>query len=174
MSVTRDIVILGGPNEAGKTTTAQLLLPRTLAMREFVNADEIARGLSPFNTDGAAMAAGRVMLQRLAQLVERGESFAFETTCAGRQHVRWLPVAKANGWRLDLIYLWLRSPEMAIARVARRVRGGGPDIPPDVVRRRWRAGLVNMRRLYLPLADNARIYDNSGEQPIADSEAHRG
>jgi predicted ABC-type ATPase len=162
----RDVVILGGPNGAGKTTTAQILIPKAMGIREFVNADEIARGLSPFNAQGASVAAGRVMLRRIPELVGRGESFAFETTCAGLQHLRWLAAAKAAGWRLNLIYLWLATPELAIERVARRVRDGGHDIPPDVIRRRWRSGLGNMKRLFLPLVHNAFIYDNSGADPI--------
>jgi predicted ABC-type ATPase len=158
-----DIVILGGPNGAGKTTAAQVVLPQQLDIREFVNADEIARGLSPFNPGGAAFAAGRLMLERIRNLVQDRRSFAFETTCAGRSHISLLQRCKAEGWRVTLVYLWLPSVEAALNRVARRVRQGGHDVPASVVIRRYWAGLANMHDLYLPLADLAFIYDNSDE-----------
>jgi predicted ABC-type ATPase len=159
----KDIVIIGGPNGAGKTTAAPAVVPTQLGIHEFVNADEIARGLSPFNFEGAAVAAGRLMIERIQALVRSGESFAFETTCSGRAYVHWLQACKAEGWRVTLLYLWLPSPQAAVDRVARRVREGGHRIPADVVIRRYKAGLVNMRHLYLPLADVAAIYDNSDE-----------
>jgi len=158
-----DIVILGGPNGAGKTTAAQVVLPQQLDIREFVNADEIARGLSPFNPGGAALAAGRLMIERIRKLVQDRQSFAFETTCAGRSHISLLQRCKAEGWRVTLVYLWLPSVEAALDRVARRVRQGGHDVPESVVIRRYWAGLANMHDLYLPLADLALIYDNSDE-----------
>jgi predicted ABC-type ATPase len=160
----KDIFILGGPNGAGKTTAANRLLPVRLRTREFVNADEIARGLSPFNVEGVAMAAGRIMIDRIRDLVRQGEDFAIETTCSGRQHAVWLANCKRNGWRITLFFFWLSSPELAVERVARRVRNGGHAIPPDVIRRRYAGGIRNMRRLYLPLADTASIYDNSDGQ----------
>jgi predicted ABC-type ATPase len=158
-----DVVILGGPNGAGKTTAAQVVLPRQLDIREFVNADEIARGLSPFNATDTAVAAGRLMIERMRILVSEQRSFAFETTCAGRAHVGLLRRCKAAGWRITLVFLWLPSPQTALDRVARRVRSGGHDVPHDVVVRRYWAGLANMRQRYLPLADLAFIYDNSDE-----------
>jgi predicted ABC-type ATPase len=160
----KDIFILGGPNGAGKTTAANALLPAGLRTREFVNADEIARGLSPFNVEGVAMAAGRIMIDRIRDLVRQGEDFAIETTCSGRQHAVWLADCKRDGWRITLIFLWLASPELAVERVARRVLQGGHSIPPDVIRRRYAGGIRNMQRLYLPLAENASIYDNTDGQ----------
>ena len=157
----KDIIILGGPNGAGKTRAAPAIIPHHLRIREFVNADEIARGLSPFNPDGVAIAAARLMLERMRELVQDGESFAFETTCAGRAYVPWLQGCKARGWRITLLFLWLPTPQAAIDRVARRVRQGGHQIPSEVVIRRWKAGIANMRDFYLPLADTAAIYDNS-------------
>jgi predicted ABC-type ATPase len=121
----KDIVIIGGPNGAGKTTAAQELVPLELGIREFVNADEIARGLSPFNAEHAAVAAGRLMIERMQALVRSGDSFAFETTCAGRAYAPWLRDCKARGWRVALLFLWLPTPETALDRVARRVRQGG-------------------------------------------------
>jgi predicted ABC-type ATPase len=157
----KDIIMIGGPNGAGKTSAAEELVPRELNIREFVNADDIARGLSRFNPEGAAIAAGRLMIDRMRALVRAGESFAFETTCAGRGYAPWLRECQTHGWRVALLFLWLPTPEAALDRVARRVREGGHAIPKDVVVRRWKAGLANMRHLYLPLSDGAQIHDNS-------------
>jgi predicted ABC-type ATPase len=159
----KDVVVIGGPNGAGKTTAAPQLLPMSFSIREFVNADEIARGLSPFNPQGSAVAAGRVMLDRIRALVEAGESFAFETTCAGRGYARLLRACRHAGYRSMLIFLWLPSVNDALTRVARRVKDGGHGIPDDVVRRRYAAGLRNMHHVYLPLVDFALIYDNSDD-----------
>jgi predicted ABC-type ATPase len=158
-----EVIVLGGPNGAGKTTSAQFLLPKNLKIVEFVNADEIARGLSPFNPEGTAIEAGRLMLERIRAFVEAKQSFALETTCAGRSHARMLRTCRAAGYRVTLLFLWLPSPEVAASRVARRVREGGHHIPPDVIHRRYWAGLRNMRHLYLPLAHVALIVDNSDE-----------
>jgi predicted ABC-type ATPase len=156
----REIVLIGGPNGAGKTTAARVLLPG-IGIGEFVNADEIARGLSPLGAEQAALAAGRAMLARIHALVAQGTSFAFETTCSGRAYERLLRKCRAEGWRLTLVFLWLPSADLALDRVARRVREGGHAIPPEVVVRRFRAGLSNMMRIYLPLADQVSIHDNS-------------
>jgi predicted ABC-type ATPase len=104
-SVYKDVVMIGGPNGAGKTTAATTLLPKELPIREFVNAAEIARGLSPFNPEGSALAAGRLMIERIHELIGRGESFAFETTCSGRAHVQTLAKCRDAGYRLTLIFL---------------------------------------------------------------------
>jgi predicted ABC-type ATPase len=157
----KDLVVIGGPNGAGKTTWAYRRLSPTLRIREFVNADEIARGISPLNPEASAVVAGRLMLDRLNELVEAGDSFAFETTCSGRGHARLLKRCRAIRYRITLIFLWLPSSELALTRVARRVSRGGHHIPQDVVIRRYTAGIRNMRDLYLPLADSAFVYDNS-------------
>lgn len=156
----KDIIILGGPNGAGKTTAAEILLPQKLRIHAFLNADEIARGISPDHVEAAAFEAGRIMIERMRDLVREGQSFAFETTCAGKSYVRLLKECHKAGWRISLIYLWVPSPEYSIARVARRVSQGGHHIPDEVIRRRYQTGLWNMRHLYLPLADDASIYDN--------------
>jgi len=132
----KEIIVIGGPNGAGKTSTAQMLLPSSLGVREFVNADEIARGLSPFNIEGAGMSAGRLMLQRMDELAKRGQNFAFETTCSGRTHNNFLNRCKGGGWRISLLFLWLPSPQAALDRVAQRVREGGKSIPDHVIERR--------------------------------------
>jgi len=160
----KDVVMIGGPNGAGKTTWAYRRLSPTLEIREFVNADEIARGISPLDPEASAVAAGRLMLDRLSELVDGGNSFAFETTCSGRGHARLLERCRAVGYRITFIFLWLPSAEMALSRVARRVSQGGHRIPDEVVVRRYSAGLRNMRDLYVPLADMALIYDNTNER----------
>lgn len=157
---TRDIFILGGPNGAGKTTAARTLLPEFFGMRDYLNADEIAREISPHDVDAAAFAAGRRMIERMRELVLLGRSFGFETTCAGRSHLPLLERCKADGWRIRLLFLWLPSPALASQRVSRRVREGGHGIPEETIYRRYETGIVNMRDLYLPLADDAEIYDN--------------
>jgi len=171
---TKDVVMIGGPNGAGKTTAAATVLPRMLGIREFVNADEIARGLSPFNPEGSALAAGRLMIERMYDLMHGGESFAFETTCSGRGHLQTLLKCRDAGYRVTLIFLWLPSPDVALARVARRVAQGGHGIPDDVVIRRYAAGLRNMRQLYLPIADIAYIYDNTDQGGILIAERRPG
>jgi predicted ABC-type ATPase len=137
------------------------LLPSALGIGEFVNADEIARGLSPFKPETSALAAGRIMLRRMRELASSGKSFAIETTCAGLGHVHLLRRCKAMGYRVVLIFLWLPSVQTAIARVAQRVGSGGHYVADAIVIRRYTAGLRNLRRLYLPLADMGFIYDNS-------------
>jgi predicted ABC-type ATPase len=169
-----ELIVLGGPNGAGKTTAAEVLLPRKLAIAEFVNADEIARGLSRFNPDGAGFAAGRLMLMRMRDLASGTRDFAFETTCSGRGHVRFLRECKQAGWRIRFLYLRLPSPEMAVERVAKRVADGGHSVPADIVIRRYRAGWRNMLTYYLPLADAAAIYDNGGDMPILVAERATG
>jgi predicted ABC-type ATPase len=154
-------VVLAGPNGAGKSTTAPSLLRGALGVTEFVNADVIARGLSGFQPEGAALAAGRVMLARLRDLARRRESFAFETTMASRLLARWLAGLIAKGYRFHLVFLWLPSADMAVARVAERVRMGGHGVPDETVRRRYDVGLRNFLRLYRPLAESWRVYDNS-------------
>jgi predicted ABC-type ATPase len=156
----KDIVILGGPNGAGKTTAASVVLPEKLRLNAFLNADEIARRISPGNVETAAFEAGRLMMEQMRDMVRDGQSFAFETTCSGKSYIRSLKECQKAGWRVSLIYLWVPSPEYSIARVARRVSEGGHYIPDEVVRRRYLTGLWNMRHLYLPLADDATIYDN--------------
>ncbi|MGH6878158.1 MAG: AAA family ATPase [Rhizomicrobium sp.] len=157
----KDIVLIGGANGAGKTTAAQDLLSRDVGIVEFVNADEIARGLSPFAPQNQTVASGRAMLERIRAHVRGSISFAFETTLSGRTYAPILSACKKDGWRVTLLYLWLPSPAAAIDRVARRVRQGGHAVPDNVVVRRYSAGLRNLHHVYLPLADMAQIYDNS-------------
>ena len=157
------LVVIAGPNGSGKSTTAPVLLRDTLAVSEFVNADRIASGLSEFNPEGVAFAAGRLLLRRVHELAHRRVDFAFESTLSSRSFVPFLAAARSDGYRVHLIYLWLASPALAIARVARRVREGGHPVADEIVARRYRRSLANFFGLYQPLADTWRIYDNSGE-----------
>ena len=154
-------IVLAGPNGAGKSTLAPDLLQGTLSVREFVNADVIARGLSAFAPEQVAMAAGRMMLRRLRELVTDRVSFAFETTLAGRSFVPWIRRAVEASYTFHLLFLWLPSPDSAVRRVADRVRMGGHGIPAEVIRRRYRAGLRNFFQIYRPLATTWRMYDTS-------------
>lgn len=170
----KEIVILGGPNGAGKTTAARVLLREFLGLHAFVNADELARSINAFTADLTPLAAGRLMLTRLREVIAQEVNLAIETTCAGRSYVPVLSKCKSAGWRITLIYLWLPSPEIAVARVARRVREGGHGVPADAIRRRFHAGLRNLLGLYLPLADTAAIYDNGGAKRVLIAEREFG
>ena len=156
------VIVLAGPNGAGKSTAAPTLLAGTLQVTEFVNADVLAHGLSAFQPETVAIQAGRIMLSRLHQLAESRVSFAFETTLASRSFVPWIADLRRSGYECELLFLWLPSPEMAIARVEERVRLGGHDVPRDVIRRRYDLGLQNFFKLYQALADRWRFYDNQG------------
>lgn len=155
------IIIIAGPNGAGKSTTAPSLLKGTLEVKEFVNADTIAQGLSAFRPEGAAFHAGRVMLKRIHHLAKERTDFAFETTLASRTFAQWIKDLKKTGYIHHLVFLWLPSAEFAIARVAERLRMGGHNVPEEVVRRRYAKGIRNLFSLYMPLADTWRVYDNS-------------
>jgi predicted ABC-type ATPase len=154
-------VVLAGPNGAGKSTTAPYLLKDALAVDEFVNADTIAQGLSAYRPEAAAVTAGKVMLERLRTLADLRRDFAFETTLSGRSHARWLRELQAAGYRTHLIFLSLPSADLAVARVADRVRRGGHHVPDDVVRRRFGAGLKNLFSVYMDAVDAWAIYDNA-------------
>lgn len=155
------LYIIGGCNGAGKTTASYIVLPDILDCREFVNADEIAHGLSPFNPTDVAIEAGRLMLQRIEELLAREESFSIETTLATRSYVNLIRRAHAKGYKVTLVFFWLNSAELAIQRVAERVSKGGHDIPVEIIRRRYVSGIRNLFNLYAPEVDSWSIYDNS-------------
>ncbi len=161
MAISPLVVVLAGPNGAGKSTSAAHLLRGALAVDEFVNADTIAQGLSAYRPESAAVTAGRVMLDRLRFLARERRDFAFETTLAGQGHARWLQNLRAAGYRAHLIFLALPATELAVARVAERVRQGGHDVPEAVVRRRFLAGLRNFFEVYRTAVDGWHMYDNS-------------
>jgi len=155
------VVVLAGPNGAGKSTAAPFVLRDALAVTEFVNADRIAQGLSAFNPEAVAVEAGRLMLARLDELARRHDTFAFETTLASRSFAPWLRTRRDEGYDVYLVFLWLPDPEAAMRRVADRVRRGGHNVPSDVVRRRYAAGLRNFFELYQELAAEWHMYDTS-------------
>ena len=164
------IVVIAGPNGAGKSTSAPAVLRGTLKVNEFVNADVIARGLSAFQPERVAMAAGKLMLMRLRELAEHRDSFGFETTLASRSFAPWIESLLKTGYEFHLLFFWLPSPEMAVARVRERVRSGGHDVPPETVERRYYGGIRNFFELYQPLAKTWKVYNNeqrSGARLIA-------
>ncbi len=146
------LIVIAGPNGAGKSTTAPSLLRDALRVSEFVNADAIAGGLSAFRPESVAIPAGRAMLDRIRQLAEARAAFAFETTLASRSFAPWLVRLKRHGYHVV---------DLAVNRVAARVRRGGHDVPEGTIRRRYERGLRNFFRLYLPLADSWQMFDNS-------------
>ena len=161
MSPKLNLYIIAGCNGAGKTTASFTVLPEMLDCREFVNADEIAKGLSPFNPEGVAIQAGRLMIERILHLLKEGETFAFETTLATRSYVNLIQRAQKRGYFVTLLFFSLSTPEQAIVRVAKRVSQGGHNIPTDVILRRYDAGLQNLFQLYIPVVDYWALYDNS-------------
>jgi len=162
----RRILIVAGPNGAGKTTFACEYLPQEAGCPIFINADLIAEGLSPFAPELVAIRSGRLMLQMIRDHATRGDSFAFETTLAGRNYARAIPRWQGDGYSVTLFYLSLPTVDLAISRVAERVRQGGHHVPDDVVRRRYFAGRENLETLYKPIVDEWILYDNSGPQPL--------
>jgi predicted ABC-type ATPase len=156
-----NLYIIAGCNGAGKTTASITILPEILQCNQFVNADYIAYGLSPFNMESVAIEAGRIMLRRIDELLEALEDFAIETTLSTRSYVSLVHRAKRLGYKVSLIYIWLNSPELALRRVGERVRKGGHNIPADVVKRRYFKGINNLFRLFMPICDSWIIADNS-------------
>ena len=161
MDSKKQLYIISGCNGAGKTTASYTVLPDVLECKEFVNADEIARGLSPFNPESMAIEAGRLMLQRINELLRNQQNFSIETTLATRTYTRLVHRAQEQGYKVNLIYFWLSSPDLAIQRVAQRVRNGGHDIPKEVVIRRYQAGINNFFNIYMPCVDYWLLADNS-------------
>lgn len=162
----KKIIIIGGPNGAGKTTFARAFLPEEAHCPRFINADLIAAGLSPFAPEAAAVKAGRLMLREIADCVETGESFAFETTLSGLAYLRHIREWRALGYHVSLFFLTLPSEDMAIARVAERVRQGGHSIAEAVIRRRFIAGRRNFEVYYRNAVDAWVCYDNAGDEPV--------
>lgn len=159
------IYIIAGPNGAGKTTFANSFLPTFAKCREFLNADLIAAGLSPFNPESQAFRASELLLQRIDELVASHNSFSFETTLAARSYRNSILNWKAKGYQVFLVYLWLPSADVAVERVATRVKEGGHFIPEEVIRRRYRRGLANLFELYQPVVSTVQIRDGSRLPP---------
>lgn len=168
------LYIIAGCNGAGKTTASFTILPEVLDCKEFVNADEIAKGLSPFQPETVAFQAGRIMLTRVKELLAEGKTFAFETTLATKSYHLLVKEAQARGYVVSLLFFWLNSPTLAIDRVRTRVMEGGHNIPPETILRRYHGGLRNLSEIFLPIVDLWTVIDNSGSNPeiVAFSKAH--
>lgn len=166
MDQRKKIVMIAGPNGAGKTTFAREFLPHEAHCPEFINADLIAAGLSPFQPAAAAVQAGRLMLREIAARVTVGRSFAFETTLAGRYFAGQIPKWREQDYRVKLIFLSLPDPDMAIARVTARIAQGGHSVPEPDIRRRFVRGLRNFEEIYKGLVDSWVLYDNAGQEPL--------
>ena len=165
------LFIISGCNGAGKTTASYTVLPEMLDCKEFVNADSIAAGLSPFNPEGVAVAAGRIMLKRIEELMSEGANFAFETTLATRSYTSLIKRAQSMGYLVTLVYFWLNDVTLAKQRVAKRVSRGGHNIPVETIERRYYKGIKNFHELFYPICDYWLLIDNSNEMTfIAEGE----
>jgi predicted ABC-type ATPase len=162
--MTKRILMIAGPNGAGKTTMTLELIRSCSMLYEFINADEIARGLAPKHPESMALTASKLMIKRLKELLDADQSFAFETTASGTNYVKHLKSAKAKGYEISLTFLWLSKPEEAVRRVAQRVKQGGHHVPEEAIVRRYYSGIKNLILHYLPLANEAFILDNSSEE----------
>ncbi len=169
-----NIYIIAGCNGAGKTTASFTVLPEMLDCHEFINSDEIAKGLSPLNYSNAAIESGKIMLKKINQLIEKGVDFAFETTLAAKVFVRTIKKAKKAGYHVTLLFFWLDSVQLANERVKNRVLEGGHDVKPEVVKRRYYAGLKNLFELYLPICDYWMLFDNSRIHSELIAEGYKG
>ncbi|MDP2162138.1 MAG: zeta toxin family protein [Flavobacterium sp.] len=161
----KNLYIIGGCNGAGKTTASFTILPEILDCKEFVNADEIAKGLSPFQPEKVSFESGRIMLHRINELLEINQNFAFETTLATKSYKSKVIEAQAKGYNVTLLFFWLQNVDLAIERVKTRVQEGGHNIESEVVKRRYVNGIRNLFNLYLPIVNEAMIFDNSGGKP---------
>ena len=173
--MSKQLYIIAGCNGAGKTTASFTILPEVLDCKEFINADEIAKGLSPFQPESVAMQAGRIMLARMEELLQKGETFAFETTLATKSYKQKIEWAQANGYEVTLLFFWLDSPNMAKKRVAQRVAEGGHSIPSQTIERRYHNGITNLFAIYIDMVDICYIFDNSEgrKELIAQKERHK-
>jgi len=169
----KNLYIIAGPNGSGKTTFVHKFLPEYAGCIHFVNADLIAAGLSPFSPDTAVIRAGKIMLEQIQEHIKAGHDFAFETTLAGKTYVRLLNDLKKKNYKIHLFYLWLRDVDLAIKRIAERVKTGGHNVPSNLVLRRFNRGLHNLSHVYRPLLDSLILFDNSADFPrlIVDEEA---
>ncbi len=168
------LFIVAGCNGAGKTTSSFVVMPEVLHCKEFVNADSIAAGLSPFHPESVAIEAGRLMLRRISLLMEAKENFAFETTLSTRSYIQLIKKARAAGYHVTLCYFWLSSPQQAQNRVRSRVAKGGHHIPENMITRRYQRSVDNLAELYIPVVDKWVVYNNSGEEPQLVAEGEKG
>jgi predicted ABC-type ATPase len=161
----KNVYIIAGPNGSGKTTFAKKFLPDYAKCQNFVNADLIAQGLSPFSPRAAAIKAGRLVLEQIRNLAEKNVDFAFETTLAGKSYIPFLKELKKKGYSINMFFLWVPNSELALSRIKDRVASGGHDVPAADVKRRFHRGLVNFLKLYKPLADTWLLFNNEDAIP---------
>ena len=161
----KNVYVIAGPNGAGKTTFAKEFLPRYVHCPNFVNADLIAQGLSPFSPDIVAIKAGRLLLEQIHKFADKNVDFAFETTLAGKGHATFLRKLKEKGYAIYLFFLWIPSKELALARIKERVARGGHSVADEDVRRRFDRSIQNFLTLYKPLFDSWNLFDNSTARP---------
>ncbi|MBP5984338.1 MAG: zeta toxin family protein [Fluviicola sp.] len=157
----KNLYIIAGCNGAGKTTASFTILPEIINCKEFVNADEIAKGLSPFQPEKVAFESGRIMLNRIDELLKENESFAFETTLSTRSYKNKINTARKKGYTITLLFFWLQNVELAKERVKIRVLEGGHNIEPEIIERRYLNGIKNLFEIFLPIVDGLLIFDNS-------------
>ena len=168
------IYIIAGCNGAGKTTASFTILPQVLECEEFVNADEIAKGLSPFHPEQVPIEAGRLMLERISKLMKERATFAIETTLSTLSYESLIRKAHKAGYEVELIFFWLSSPEVAIQRVAKRVSEGGHNIPEETIRRRYDAGIKNLFNIYSHVVDRWLLVDNNEGRSVVLAESTNG
>ncbi len=164
------LYIIAGCNGAGKTTASYSVLPDLLECKEFVNADEIAKGLSPFNPESVSIEAGKLMLQRIDLLLNQHKTFAIETTLATRSYATLVKRAHLKSYQVILLFFWLSTPEMAVQRVAKRVSEGGHNIPIDIIYRRYWAGLRNFFNIFAPIVDSWMFFNNETHSTLLATE----
>lgn len=162
---TKDAYIIAGPNGSGKTTFAKTFLPEYVKCLNFINADLIAQGLSPFSPQQVAIKAGKLVLQQIEDLADKGVDFGFETTLSGKTYIRLFQRLKEKGYKLHLFFLWIPSSQLAIARIKDRVGGGGHHVPSEDVKRRFERSIINFCIVYRALIDTWLLFDNSEREP---------
>lgn len=166
MATHKNVYIIAGPNGSGKTTFAREFLPNYVKCSNFVNADLIAQGLSPFSPQLVAIKAGKLVLQQIKEFADKNVDFGFETTLAGKTYLRYFWSLKEKGYRLHLFFLWIPSFQLAIVRIKDRVSEGGHDVPSEDVKRRFERSIVNFFNTYRPLLDTWLLFDNSERKPV--------
>jgi predicted ABC-type ATPase len=161
-----DLYIIAGPNGVGKTTFARKFLPKYANCKNFVNADLIAQGISPFSPEAAAIRAGRLMLTEIEFFSKRQVSFGFETTLSGRSYLGLVQRLKRRGYKVHLFFLFVEAVDVTLSRIKERVLKGGHDVPEAVVRRRFDRSVRNFFREYQALVDSWYLFDNTGTNPV--------
>jgi predicted ABC-type ATPase len=172
-NIKKTFYLIAGCNGAGKTTASFTILPEILNCKEFVNADEMAKGISPFNSSGVAVLAGKLMLKRMNELIEKGETFSIETTLASKLFAQTIKTAHEKGYTCVLLFLWIQDIQIAKDRVKQRVKLGGHSVEDSVIERRYKSGIINLFELYKPLVDELYVFDNTNGKLICNDSIYR-